>query len=158
VASPAIAKGGPIPPELNIYRALNPAHLQDGLPGDNHFVMKQKHEVGDGVSFGIAPLISISAMRSIDALRRRCGDEFGIAEINVAEALQPVVQDGIRVIQQDDEEWGVHREAHAILTGYQSFQGNAGRRRISELQRHLVKLARKRFYPQGSEAAIASAE
>jgi len=154
VATPVIVEGGPVPPDLNVYRALNPAHMQNGLPNDEHFVMRQKHLIGDGVSLGIAALLSISEMRSIEPLRNLCGDQFGIAEINVGEAVQPVAESGISVIQQDDETWGFHRGAHAILTGYQSLQGNAGKKRISELQRHLVKLARKRFYPAGSDTPV----
>lgn len=154
MATPVIAKGGPIPPELNVYRALNPVHMQEGLPGENHFVMRQKHEPGDGVSLGVAVLITLSQMRSLEVLRQLFRDEpFGIAELNVEEALEPVAESGISVIQQDDPTWGAYQAAHAVLTGYQAFAGAAGKKRISELQRHLVKLARKRFYPAGSETA-----
>lgn len=156
MATPVIAKGGAVPPEVNVFRALNPHHMEDGLPGDNHFVMKQKHEPGDGVSLGIAGLITVPQMRSIACLRESYGPEFGIAELNVREALQPATDSGISILQKDDPEWAEFQGAHAVLTGYQALPGNAGRRRISELQRHLVKLARKRFYPPGAQTALSA--
>jgi hypothetical protein len=153
-ASIEIRSGGPIPPEESIFRALNPKHLENGLPGDNHFVMKQNHEIGDGVSTGVVSLVSLSELRSIEALVQLCGERFGVAELSISEALAPVAPLGICVLQQDDLAWGAFSGAHAVITGYQSLKGNDGRRKIREYQRHLVKLARKRYYPQGSDSAV----
>jgi len=139
--------------ESSIYRALNPNHLDGGLPGDNHFVMKQNHPVDDGVSMGITALITLPQLRSIEILKQSYGDGFGVAELSVAEALAPVAGTGIRIIQQDATEWGEFARAHAILTGYQMLIGREGKRKIREFQRHIVKLARKRFYPPGSDSA-----
>jgi hypothetical protein len=149
-----IQKGGPLRQEERIFRALNPKHLEDGLPGDTHFVMKQKHAPGDGVSTGIASLISLSQLRSIDCLKELCGNSFAVAELVVSEAVAPVAAFGIGVFQQDDPEWGVHSPAHAVITGYQALKGNDGKRKIHDFQRHLVRLARRRFYPAGSDTAL----
>ncbi len=149
-----IHPGGPIPSGDSIYRALNPRHLENGLPGDNHFVMSQNHEVGDGVSTGVASLVSLSQIRSIDAVVLVCGDEFGVAELSIKEVLAPAAPLGICVLQQDATDWGAFSGAHAVITGYQALSGRDGRRKIHEFQRHLVKLARKKYYPQGSKTAI----
>jgi hypothetical protein len=128
--------------------------MQDGLPGDNHFVMPPKHPPGEGLSTGIASMISISELRSIESIQQICGNNFGIAELNVAEVLSPVFHLGISVVQQDDPVWGSYAKAHAVVTGYQALHGNQGRRHIRDFQRHLVNLARKRYYPAGSGVPI----
>ena len=153
-----IAKGGPVPPDDRIYRALNPKHLEAGLPGDGHFVMSQKHPEGDGVSTGIASLISISELRSLDVVASVCCDAFGVAELLVSEVIAPVAALGILVVQQDAPDWGRFAGAHAVITGYQTLRGNDGRRKIHDFQRHLVKLARKRYYPEGSDTATSAEE
>lgn len=154
MAAQIIAPDRALPEGANIYRALNPKHLENGSPGDNHFVMRSSHPVGDGVSAGITALISISQLRSLETLRQLCGEGFGVAELNVAEILAPVASSGISVVQQDDASWGAFAMAHAVITGYQTLQGNAGKKRIRQFQRHLVKLARKRFFPPGSDIPI----
>jgi hypothetical protein len=152
--SAVITKGGPVPQEECVYRALNPKH--GVLPSDNHFVMKQNHLPGDGVSTGISSLISISDLRSIEAIKQFCGDAFAVAELVVSDVLAPVITLGISVIQQDDDEWGDFSGAHAVITGYQVLTGREGKRRIHDFQRHLVKLAKKRYYPAGSDTATSA--
>jgi hypothetical protein len=154
VATPIITPGGQIPAESQIYRALNPKHLEDGMPGENHFDMKQNHLPGDGVSTGIASRICVAELRSIEAIRQLCGDDCAVAELSVADVLAPVPQLGLTVVQQDALEWGVLADAHAVITGYQILIGREGKRRIRDFQRHLVKLARKRYYPAGSSSAL----
>jgi hypothetical protein len=139
-----------------LYRALNPKHLEDGLPGDNHFVMRQTHPVGDGVSAGIVGLVSLEQLRALDAIRRVCGNDCGVAQLNVAEVLAPVGILGIAVTQRDAPEWGTFARAHAVVTGYQRLIGNAGKRQIRDFQRHLVKLARKHYYPAGMNSAVSA--
>jgi hypothetical protein len=151
-----IAKGSPVPAEESIYRALNPKHFEGSLPGDNHFVMKQNHPPGDGVSTGIASLITVSELRSVEAIRQFCGDSFAVAELVVLDVLAPVIALGISVIQQDDAEWGAFGGAHAVITGYQVLAGREGKRKIHDFQRHLVKLARRRYYPAGSDTPASS--
>jgi hypothetical protein len=150
-----ITKGGPIPSDERIYRALNPSHVvEGGLPSDNHFVMKQNAAPGDGVSTGIASLVTISELRSIEAIRRFCGEEFGVAELVVSDVLAPVAAFGIAVLQKDAPDWGKFSGAHAVITGYQALAGNEGKRKRREFQRHLVKLARRRYYAAGSDTAV----
>jgi hypothetical protein len=149
-----IAKGGPVPYEESIYRALNPKHSEGGLPSDNHFVMKQNSSLGDGVSTGIASLVSVAQMRTIGTITQFCGEDFGVAELAVSEVLGPVAALGISVLQQDAPVWGTYCGAHAVITGYQTLRGADGKRKIRDFQRHLVKLARKRFYPAGSDAIV----
>ena len=146
-----IAKGGAVPPEESIYRALNPKH--GTLPGDNHFVMLRNHPPGDGVSTGVASLISVSDLRSIEVIKRAYGDAFAVAELVVSDVLAPVIALGISVIQQDAAEWGAFSGAHAVITGYHVLTGNLGKQRIHEFRRHLVKLARKRYYAVGSDTS-----
>ena len=150
-----IEKGVQVPQEDHLYRALNPKH-HDGLPGDNHFVMKQNHSPDDGVSTGIASLISVSELRSIEIIKQAYGDAFAVAELVVSDVLAPVITVGISVIQQDAAEWGSFAGAHAIITGYQALAGREGKRRIQDFQRHLVKLARRRYYAAGSDTITTS--
>lgn len=151
--STMIEKGGPVPQEDRLYRALNPKH-HDGLPGDNHFVMSRKNPPGDGISTGIASLISLAEMRSIEAIKEVCSDTFGVAELVVSEILAPVAALGICVVQNDAPDWGAFSGSHAVITGYQILAGNDGKRKIHEFQRHLVKLAQRRYYPAGSDTPV----
>jgi hypothetical protein len=156
VTPTVIATGSPVPQEESIYRALNPKHFEGALPGDNHFVMSRNHPEGDGVSTGIASLISVSELRSIKVIKQLYGDAFAVAELVVSEVLAPVITLGISVIQKDAAEWGAFSGAHAVITGYQVLAGNEGKRRIHDFQRHLVKLARKRYYAAGSDTATSA--
>jgi hypothetical protein len=153
-ASVSVERGGSVPPENKIYRAMNPNHLQSGLPSDNHFVMRQNHAPDDGVSTGISSLIQLAELRSIPAIVKICGESCGAAELLVSEVLAPVALLGISVLQQDSSDWGSFAGAHAVITGYQGLKGNDGRRKIRDFQRHLVKLARKAYFPQGSNTAF----
>ncbi len=146
-----ISRGGPVPPDESIYRALNPKH--GTLPDDNHFVMLRGHPPGDGVSTGIASLISVSELRSLAVIKQKCGGACAVAELPVSEVLAPVAMLGISVIQQDAPDWGAFSGAHAVITGYQALTDKEGKQRIQEFQRHLVKLARKRYDPAGSDTA-----
>jgi hypothetical protein len=154
--STMIEKACPVPREDHLYRALNPKH-HDGLPGDNHFVMSRKHAPGDGISTGIASRISVSELRSIDTIKRVCSDSFGVAELAVSEVLAPVAALGISVVQVDAIEWGIFSGAHAVITGYQVLAGNDGKRKIQEFQRHLVRLAQRRYYAAGSDTPVSVA-
>ena len=149
-----MTKDGSVPQDETIYRALNPHHFVDGVPSDNHFVMPQNHPPGDGISTGIASLISIPELRSIEVINKKYGLDFGVAELVVSDVLHPVASLGICVLQQDAVEWGSYAGAHAVITGYQALMGREGKRRIRDFQRHLVKLARRRFYPAGTEQAV----
>lgn len=154
--SVVILKGSPVPHEKKIYRALNPKHLEDGLPGENHFVMRQNCPPDDGVSTGLASLITIQELRSTEVLAQLCGEGFGVAELSVSEVIAPVATLGITVLQQDDPMWGAHAGAHAIITGYQFLKGRPGKQKIQDFQRHLVRLAKKRYYPSGSDLAVSA--
>ena len=121
------------------------------MPGDMHFVMKATHATDDGVSTGIDAAISLQEFQRLDAVRQVYGFPYGVAKLNVGELIAPVSNLGIRVLQQDAPEWGKWAGAHAIITGYQTLIGNPGKRQIRDFQRHLVKLARKLYYPAGSD-------
>ena len=141
--------------DLNLLRALNPKHYEDGLPGPNHFVMKLDAGAEDGVSTGIEALIKVDQMRGLQVIEGLCGKNCGVALLNVAEILEPVKGTEIKVIQQDAREWELFSHAHAIITGYQCFpSGSAGRKKIQEFRRHLVKLARRRYFPPGSTTEV----
>ena len=151
MASPIVVPGGEVPSESNVYRALNPKHLENGLPGDMHFVMKATHARDDGVSTGVDSAISLHQFQRLDAVSQMYGFPYGVAKLNVGELIAPVSTLGIRVLQQDAPEWGEWAGAHAIITGYPTLIGNQGKRQIRDFQRHLVKLARKIYYPAGSD-------
>jgi hypothetical protein len=147
LAARLITPGGSVPNECGLFRALNPKHYEDGLPGDNHFVMTQNDPVDDGVSTGIRELIKLKRFRRLEHLVSRYGEGFGVAVLNVADILRPVQNTWIRVQQKDAPLWGDFAKAHAIITGYQIVAGMPGRKIMLELQRHLVQLARNNFYP-----------
>jgi len=147
LAAPVIPPGGRVPDDCALFRALNPKHYEDGLPGDNHFVMEQSHPQDDGVSMAITELITLEQFRGLSSLTSRYGEAFGVAELNVGEILEPVQSTWISVRQKDDPLWGDCVSAHAIVTGYQMLTGASGKKRILEFQRHLVQLARKNFHP-----------
>lgn len=153
MAARVTTPGGPLSPDAAVYRALNPKHLEGGLPGDNHFVVNRKHPPGDGVSVGIADLISVSQLRSLRVIQTY-GQACGVAELNVGEVLAPVATLGISVLQKDALDWESFGGAHAVITGYQTLAGNFGKQARRDLQRHLVKLARKRFYPPESDSPV----
>jgi len=157
VADEIVQIRGRIPGHLNVLRALNPKHLDRGLPSDEHFVMSPKHSPDDGVSVGIQGLISLEQIRDLGVISSRYGPACAVAVLNVGEMLSAVAGTQVRVEQQDAAEWESFAKAHAIITGYQSFPpGNEGRRRIRDFQRHLVKLARLRYFPQGGSALLQS--
>jgi len=157
VANAIVVPGGEVPGDLNLLRALNPNLYEDGLPGNDHFVMKLDHELDDGISTGIEALINVSQMRELKVINGLYGNNFGVAVLNVSEILEPVKEEEIKVIQQDAAEWEDFSHAHAIITGYQNFpSGKAGRRKIREFTHHLVKLARRRFFAPGSSKEMHS--
>lgn len=151
VANAIVVPGGEVPGDLNLLRALNPNHYEDGLPGNDHFVMKLDHEPDNGISTGIEALINVSQMRELKVIKGLYGNNFGVAVLNVSEIFELVKEEEIKVIQQNDILWEDFSNAHAIITGYQKFPpGKAGRKKIREITHHLVKLARRRFFAPGS--------
>jgi hypothetical protein len=60
--------------DLNLLRALNPKHYEDGLPGPNHFVMKLDAGAEDGVSTGIEALIKVDQMRGLQGTSAQVRD------------------------------------------------------------------------------------
>ena len=156
MADAIVVPDGEVPGGLNLLRALNPAHYGvDGLPGPGHFIMRLDHEPDDGVSTGIEALINVTQMRELKVINGPYGESYGVAVLNVAEILEPVKGTEIKVIQQDAREWELFSHAHAIITGYQRFpSGSAGRKKIQEFRRHLVKLAQRRYFPPGSTTEV----
>lgn len=140
----------PIASHLNLFRALNPSHLVGGLPTEQHFIMK-KNRPNDGVSTGLESLITLQQLRGLEALIHY-GKRFAVAVLNVGEVLQPVRETGIRVISRDAPEWGAHSQAHAEITGYASLSN----KQVADFGRHLAKLARRQYYPVGSEELATS--
>lgn len=130
MALPVIPPGGRVPDDCALFRALNPKHYEDGLPGDNHFIMRQSDPPDDGVSMAIAELITLEQFRGLSSLTSLYGEAFGVAVLNVGEILEPVQSTWINVRQKDDPLWADFASAHAIVTGYQMLTGRPGRKRI----------------------------
>jgi len=106
---------------------------------------------GDGISTGIELLITIEQLRNLQCIKKRCGKSCGVAVMNVDEVLKPVQDTAIKVLQENDEVWECFSHAHAIITGHQALpSGAVGKQRLKDFQRHLVNLARKRYFPAGS--------
>lgn len=151
MADAIVVPGGEVPGDLNLLRAINPKHLDGkGQLCDNSFFLSRS-KPKDGVSTGIEPLITVQQLRNLQCIRKRCGEACGVAVMNVGEVLNPVQDTPIRVLQEDDEEWGCFSHAHALITGHQGLpKGDEGKKKLKDFQRHLVNLARKRYFPAGS--------
>ena len=156
MATPIVSESGRQASEdESLFRALNPKHMEDGLPSERNFPMSRKQDPpGDGVSVGVSSRVSLSELRSIPALRERCGNQFAVAELPASHALEPVRALGISVTLKHATEWGAFGHAHAVITGYRTWKDIDGKRWLHEFQRHLTKLARKRFYPQAADTPI----
>lgn len=151
MATAIVMPGGEVPGDLNLLRAINPKHLDDKgqLCTNSFFLSRSKPK--DGISTGIESLITIEQLRNLKCIKKRCEEVCGVAVMNVDEILKPVQDTAIRVLQEDDEEWGFFAHAHALITGHQALpSGEVGKQRLQDFQRHLVNLARKRYFPAGS--------
>ena len=158
MANAIVVPGGEVPGDLNLLRAINPNHLDgEGQVCDNSFFMSRS-KPGDGVSVGIELLITIEQLRNLQCIRERCQEACGVAVLNVDEVLKPVQDTAIKVLQEDDEEWGCFAHAHALITGHQALpKGEVGKKKLKDFQRHLVNLARRRYFPAGSAVAKCTA-
>lgn len=130
----------------HVLRGLNPKHCEDGLPTEGCFIVKATDPVNDGPSYGIhlAPpdqeAVPLGVRQGITAeifLTKLPNPSYGIARLNVGQALQNVIGSGVRFVQKDDEDWGEHRAAHSMMTGHQQLQ----RSTLNDLKRYLAKLA-----------------
>ena len=145
-------------PDGTILRALNPRHMEQGLPGYENFPMSRRQDPpGDGLSVGFGGLLSIYDMRSISMLRDRLGVDFAIAELPIVQSLLPVAAHAIALVPSPDPNWGAFAAAHGVITGYQTWRDRDGKKRLEEFRRHLVKLARSKFYPAGSSSPVSVA-
>jgi hypothetical protein len=130
-----------------VLRGLNPAHCEAGLPTEGCFILKANDDPDDGPSYAIqeapreqAAIFPLGARFGISAdvfLTVLPNPDYGIARLSVGRALQEVRANGVTFAQKDDENWGQHRTAHAMITGHQGL----GRKTRGDLQRHLAKLA-----------------
>lgn len=150
MADAIVEPGGVVPDSLNILRALNPAHLQEGLPGSQHFILNK-----DGISAGIEASITADQLRSLRVLVNSYGEGFAVAVLNVREVKSPPKAIPIEVIQEAAKEWEDFSHAHAVIKS--TIHDSLSRKEREEFQRYLKKLARQRYYAQGSEE-IRSAE
>jgi hypothetical protein len=129
----------------DVLRGLNPKHCQDGLPTEGCFILKAYDT--EGPSFGI--LVAAPEAHNTAPLGVRQGispelfstllpsPDYGVARLNVGRALQEVRGRGVVFARIDDEDWGEHRTAHAMLIGYQALEPRARK----DLQRFLARLA-----------------
>lgn len=130
-----------------VMRGLNPAHCEGGLPTEGCFILKANDAIDDGPSYGI--FLAPGAQPELAPLGVRQGisaeifatllphDRYGIARMNVGRALEQVRGRGVAFRQKDDEDWGQHRGAHAMITGHQGLEP----RTRKDLQRYLAKIA-----------------
>jgi hypothetical protein len=130
----------------NVLRGLNPAHCEAGLPTEGCFILKRHDRIEDGPSFGIlkapeseqanAPVGARQGISSATFATLLPSLTYGISRLNVREALDPF-RNGGAFLQRNDDDWGEHRTAHSMLTGYQQLS-NKDRK---DFQRHLARMA-----------------
>lgn len=137
MASGPSVVGEIIPDNEDVYRGLNPKFVEEGVPTMDCFIMSASDPIDDGISFG--RVRDISAENLLVALNK---PSWGVAQLNVAEALAGVKATGLVIDfrQKDAADWGEHRTAHVMLTGYQSMK----KQERNDLRRHLAKLAAKK--------------
>jgi hypothetical protein len=128
--------------EESLLRGLNPRHCEEGLPTEQCFILSRSDAVDDGPSFGIerpgGPIGERQGLTHQEfAAIMRAG--WGVARVNIGEALQPIQTRSVAFYQKDAENWGEHSRAHAMISGHQSFTKG----QLRELSRHLTKLAAK---------------
>lgn len=131
----------------HVLRGLNPFHCKAGLPTEGCFILKANDPPDDGPSYAIheapaeqahsAPLGVRQGISANVFLAALPGPDYGIARLNVGSALQHVRAYGVVFVQKDDESWGEHCRAHAMITGHQVLEPRTRR----DLQRFLAKLA-----------------
>jgi hypothetical protein len=131
----------------SVLRGLNPSHCEDGVPTEGCFILKRDDPPNMGPSFGI--LAATLEEDGIAPIGAACGipletfatvlpsGSYGIARLNVGVVLQPIRDRAVGFVRDPEDAWGQHRDAHAMLTGYQVFTNRERR----DLQRHLAKIA-----------------
>jgi len=141
-AGPTVV-GEIIPDAEDVYRGLNPKFLDEGAPTMESFMISSSDPIDDGISFG--RVRDISAENLLIALGK---PSWGVAQINVAEALVEARATGcvIDFRQKDADDWGEHRAAHVMLTGYQSMK----KKDRNDLRRYLAKLAARKIVIRAS--------
>jgi hypothetical protein len=138
-----------------LLRGLNPKHCENGMPTEGCFILKAQDV--EGPSFGIllpgpgaeqlAPIGTRQGISPDVFLTKLPSTNYGIAQVNVGRALQEVRARGVAFAQNDEEEWGEHSGAHAMLIGYQGLE----RRTLNELKRFLAKLASERVLKKADQ-------
>jgi hypothetical protein len=126
--------------EENLLRGLNPRHCEEGLPTEQCFILRRSDMVHDGPSFGIErPGGPVGERQGLShpEFATLMSAEYGVARVNIGQALQHIQTSSVAFYQKDAEDWGQHRRSHAMISGHQSFS----RRQLGELSRHLTQLA-----------------
>jgi|SRR5579863_7887261 len=124
----------------SLYRGINPVfydeegHLLSGV-----FLLKKNHKLEDGPSVGIARLVSLQNFQPLI----RAG--WGVGELS---ASVPHSQH-LTVHPLPDQEWGIHADAHAIITDYQRLSN----RLLGDAQRALTQALQKNILVKPMEPA-----
>jgi hypothetical protein len=128
VASPAVT----IDLTDSLYRGINPVFYQEGRLLSGVFLLKKNHKLEDGPSVGIVRLVSLQNFQPL------IGNGWGVGELSVS---VPQSQ-SLTVHPLADQEWGIHADAHAIITDYQKLTnsglGNAQRALRDALQKNIL--------------------
>lgn len=129
VASPAVT----VDSTDSLYRGINPLFYKEG--GQLHsgvFPLNRNHKLEDGPSVGIGRLISLQNFQPL------IGDGWGVGELSVS-VPQTL---GLAVQSLPDQEWGIHADAHAVITDYQKLNnrllGDAQRALRDALQKNIL--------------------
>jgi hypothetical protein len=130
VASPAVT----VDLTDSLFRGINPLFFdfEEGELKTGVFLLKKNHKLEDGPSVGITRLISLQNFQS------HIGDGWGVGElpVSVPQSLS------LTVHPLPDQEWGIHADAHAVVTDYQKLTnsglGNAQRALRDALQKNIL--------------------
>lgn len=137
-----VSLGEALTSEENLLRGLNPRYCEQGIPTEQCFILRRSDVVHDGPSFGVErPGGPVGERQGLthQEFAALMTAEYGVARVNVGEALQHIQTSSVAFYLKDAEDWGKHRGAHAMISGHQSFT----RRQLGELSRHLTQLAVK---------------
>jgi hypothetical protein len=106
IASPAVT----VSSTDSLYRGINPLFYDQGQLMSGVFFLKKKDTTEEGPSVGITRLIPLTNFQSY------MGAGWGVGElaISVPHSLS------LTVHPLSEPAWGVHADAHAVITGYQT--------------------------------------
>jgi len=128
VASPSVT----VDSTDSLYRGINPVFYEEGQLHSGVFPLNKNHKLEDGPSVGIVRLILLQNFQPL------IGNGWGVGELSVSVPQRH----SLTVLPLPDQEWGIHTDAHAIITDYQKLtnkgRGDAQRALRDALQQNIL--------------------